>query len=236
MRADEIMPVEQLPGPVRKAIESTRGDERVREVTRRVVDGKTVYDVEIERRMAINPRVRLSEEGAILYDSRRHPSVDTMREPVISPEGVPWTVPTTPKLRIEDLPPPVQEAVRAKAGQRRIADIERELWNGQPVYEIEFAEPGLNPQVHIAADGTVLRDERRPKDVRQWLKGTQVEDTPAAVQETIRREVGERQIVDIDKEVRTGWPVYEVEVRDAQGTFTLHIAEDGRIVRDSRKP
>lgn len=236
MRADEVVPLEQVPEPVRKSIEAARGGDQVREVVHRVVDGKTVYDVEIERRLSINPRVRVGEDGAILYDSRRGQALDTTREPVISPEGIPWTMPATPKLRLEDLPPAVQATVRTKAGERRIADIEREQWMGRAVYEVEFAEPGLNPQIHVAEDGMLLRDERRPKGLAQWFKGTQVDDTPLAVQATIKHEVGERQITDIDKEVRTGRPVYEVTVRDDQGTFTLHIAEDGKIVRDSRTP
>lgn len=234
--ADEIIPSNQLPDAVQKSIEATRAGERVKEVTRRVVDGRTVYDVEIERRFSVNPRVRVAEDGSILYDSRRRQAMDTSGEPVISPEGIPWNVPTTPKIRLEELPEAVKATVQAKAGDRKIADIEREMWAGRAVYEVEFAQPGLNPQIHVAEDGTLLRDERRPKGVAQWFKGTQVEDTPLPVQETIRREVGERRIVDIDKELRTGWPVYEVEVRDDEGSFTLHIAEDGRIVSDSRAP
>src|SRR6185503_19311338 len=65
--------------------------------------------------------------------------------------------------------------------------------------------------------------------------GTQLEETPVAVQETIKREAAGSEIADIDKEHRDGRVVYEVEFKQRGKNSEIHIAEDGTILRDSRK-
>jgi uncharacterized membrane protein YkoI len=107
------------------------------------------------------------------------------------------------------------------------------------VYEVEFEQEGPNAQIHIGEDGSLVKGERPREGVGTSLfgfyLGTQLEDTPAAVQETIRREANGRQIVDIDKELRTGAPVYEVHIKEPAGSFELHIAESGTVLSDSRR-
>jgi uncharacterized membrane protein YkoI len=143
-----------------------------------------------------------------------------------------------PTMRVSDVPEAVQKTIQQQAAGREVADIDKELWSGRTVYEVEFAQTGRNAQVHIAEDGAVVKDERARTGAGTGLfglyLGTQLEETPLAVQETIKREAHGRQIADIDKELRTGEPVYEVEIQQAGQKFELHIAQNGTIIRDSR--
>src|SRR5688572_19942613 len=58
-----------------------------------------------------------------------------------------------------DLPAAVQATVKAHAPDAQIDDIDKETRSGQVVYEITFSEPGDNPKMHVAADGTIIKSE-----------------------------------------------------------------------------
>jgi hypothetical protein len=58
-----------------------------------------------------------------------------------------------------ELPAAVQSAVRAHAPNAKIDDIDKETRSGRVVYEIQFAEPGKNPKLHVTEDGTILSGE-----------------------------------------------------------------------------
>jgi hypothetical protein len=79
-----------------------------------------------------------------------------------------------------------------------------------------------------------VRDEPSGRSLKSLFLGTQLEDTPAAVQETIRRVAGGRDVADIDQEGAKTAPIYRVEIRDTQGTRELRIAPDGKVLFDSR--
>ena len=59
-------------------------------------------------------------------------------------------------LSIDELPPAVQATIRARSPEAKIDDIDRELRSGRVVYEVQFSEPGQNPKMHIAEDGSLV--------------------------------------------------------------------------------
>jgi len=65
--------------------------------------------------------------------------------------------------QIKDLPAPVQATLQQRAPTAEIAGIDKEKENGRVFYKISFIEPGRNPVMWIAEDGTVLPD--RPSKV-----------------------------------------------------------------------
>ena len=135
-------------------------------------------------------------------------------------------------VALASLPTAVRNAIDQHAKGRRVVDVEQEVSNGQTVYEVEFSDPGINPQIHVSADGTLVKSDQ--EGLRGMFAGTRIEDTPQAVQSTVQRELGGAEIVDVDKEVRTGRTVYEVEFRGANGSQQIHVAEDGTVVKDDR--
>lgn len=236
MRAqDGPISVEDLPQAVQQTL-SSRAEGDIEEVTRRTIDGRALYIVEIDRDNAPNPRLRIAEDGTMMGTSEFRPSAlgDYATVPGAYPHG-PVAMPVFPKLRLSDLSEAVQRTAKVEAKGREIADIERETWRGQPVYEIEFKERGLNSRVYVGEDGALVRDEWRPGEtLRSLFMGTQVEDTPVPVQETIRRVAGDGEVADIDLKTSGAEPVYRVEIRRKGERQELHVAADGTTLFDSR--
>lgn len=228
---EKTIPLSDVPAPVQKTIEASRERGTLKKIIRREIDGQTVYDVEFERNNAPNPHLRIVADGTIFHDTS--PPVVTQVPWPMSPDYV-GAVPPVPPLRLEDLPAPVQETVRREAAGRAIGDIDHESWKGRSVYEVEFRQSGLNPQIHVAEDGTLLQDERAGKGLKSLFMGTQLEDTPPAVQERIRSLSGEREISDIDREGTADLVIYEVAIKDDQGIQRVRISEKGEVLSDSR--
>ena len=233
--AQERVEVRDLPDGVRQTIDRSRNNDPVKEVTRLTVDGRIVYDVEIEKKHAPNPRLRVAEDGSLVRNSvSALPSLGDGL-PVVTDEYGGLVPPPEPRLTLADLPAAVQETARTEARGRDIADIDHETWNGQPVYEIEFKEPGLNSRVYIGDDGKIVRNERRPgQALRSLFLGTQLEDTPVAVQETIKRVAGAGEVVDVDRKGTGAQTTYRIELREGQTKRELRIGADGKLIFDSR--
>jgi uncharacterized membrane protein YkoI len=235
--AEERLEVRDLPPAVQQTLEPWRAEGPVKKATRQMVDGRNVYYIEIEKNNAPNRRLRIAEDGTLISDPV--PTVTATGEgvPIIADEyGRPAPL-AFPKVNLSDLPSAVQQTARSEAAGREIADIDRETWRGQQVYEIEFKQRGLNSRIYIADDGTLVREERRPgKTLRSVFMGTQLEDTPAAVQASIRRIAGEQEIADIDRKTGGAQTIYRVEIKSGDGIQELRIAEDGKVLYDSRNP
>src|SRR5437763_1538408 len=57
------------------------------------------------------------------------------------------------------LPAAVQQTVRAQAPDAEIANVSHKTRNGTEIYEVEFREPGRNPKIEVAADGTLFKTD-----------------------------------------------------------------------------
>lgn len=306
-QAQERVEQSKLPAAVQRALTSSSQADKsgaVKEITKRTVDGKVVYDVEFEKDNAINPRLRIAEDGTVMSrgalaaagsdaaaatrsatasanrevttasrdvkasadrqaasakrdmaaaerdlskSAERHTDaakrdlaaaerdlnksadrrMDSMRRDVRG-------VDSESMLQLSALPMAVRNTIEKETKGREIVDIDEETQDGKKVYEVEFAQAGLNSQIHVSEDGTIVKSEDK-SGLKGLFAGTQLKDTPSAVQATIKREVGNLEIADIDKERRTGRVVYEVEVNDpAKGKWQIHVAEDGSVVKDDR--
>ena len=231
----ERVDVRDLPAEVQQTIESRRDDGMVKQVTRRSLDGRTVYDVEIEKNNALNPRLRIAEDGTVLRGAAAGAGSTIDGAPLVTDEFGGVIVPMEPRLKLPDLPDAVRQTARAEAKGREIVDIDRETWKGQAVYEIEFKERGLNSRVYISDDGKVVRDvQRQVHTLRSLFLGTQLLDTPAAVQETVQRIANDRDVVDIDRKGVGDQTVYRIEIREGSNRHELRIAADGKVIYDSR--
>lgn len=234
--SDEQVELQKLPPAVRETVMATNDFGPVKEVTRINVEGRNVYIVEFEQPNAINPRMRIAEDGSVIGGPNAGETPPERRAGTGARTGPSVGVPVgNSESQLQSLPEPVQKTVRAQADNRRIANFEEETSDGRTVYEIEFAEPGLNPQIQVAADGTLIRDEPPQGGVLSWFRGLQLADTPDAVQKTVKQAAGGRSIADVDRKERDDGTVYEIEVREEDGgRFELEVAANGGLVRDSR--
>jgi uncharacterized membrane protein YkoI len=226
----------QLPSAVQQTLNQQKGTNTVKDIEKQTRNGQTVYQVEFSRR-GLNPKLVIAEDGTLVRDSRAATTtsertglgnrINDIREAVRG---------RTATMRIEDVPPAVRKTIEQEAAGRKVADIDRETWKGKTVYEVEFEQTGRNAQVYIAEDGTVVKQEHNADatgGIKGPLMGTQLSDTPPAVQETIKREAHGADIADIDKERRNGRVIYEVEFKNPGRNREIQIAEDGAIVQDN---
>jgi uncharacterized membrane protein YkoI len=64
-------------------------------------------------------------------------------------------------LSLSDVPPVVRETIRREAGGYKVAEIEKATAEGRMVYEVDIERDGKNRELHVAADGTILKDTDR---------------------------------------------------------------------------
>ena len=223
----------QLPPAVLRTLTQEKGTDTVKDIEKESRNGQTVYEVELNRR-GLNPKLVIAEDGSLVRDAREQ--TDSVNNP---PGALSARIPT---MRLEEMPPAVRKTIEQHAAGRKVADIDRETWDGKTVYEVEFAQTGRNEQIHVGEDGTLLKQEgktpaARPTagDLKGPMIGTRFSDTPPAVQATIKREANGAEIADIDKERREGRVLYEVEFKNPGKNIEIHVAEDGSIVQDSRR-
>lgn len=208
--ADKV-PLLQVPNAVQKAIKQQSNWESVQDIERETKDGKVVYEAEFKRD-GLNRRVKFAEDGSIL------PSRD-----------VTAAFDRAPSMALSDLPSAVQKTVREQQAGKMVADIDKETWNGQTVYEIEFKEKGPNSRIHIASDGSLVMN----KGEKSGYLGAQLSETPKPVQDTVKRVAGNAEIADVDLERKDGKVFYDVEIRREGLNRHLQIAESGALLHDS---
>jgi len=234
----------QLPPAVQRTLNQHKGSDAIKDIERETKNGRTVYEVEFNR-TGLNPKLVIAEDGTVVRDARepndrsanatRRDSDTRVNEPSAG-------APRIATMRVDDVPPAVRKTIEQHAAGRKVADIDRETWNGKPVFEVEYDQSGRNEQIFVAEDGTIVKQEgkvRPPDSKAETIKGpmigTRFSDTPPAVQATIKREAHGAEIADIDKERRDGRVLYEVEFKDPGKNREIHVAEDGSVVPDNHR-
>lgn len=228
MMAADRVEIAQLPPAVKKTLDASAKGEPVKRITVQSENGRTIYDVELERKLAPNPRLRIAADGQLLRDTAALVS-DT---PTLYPEYAPPITPVAPKLKLSELPAPAQQTVKKEAAGREIGSIEREEWKGHTGYRVTFRERGRDPALYVGDNGQLLKPTEKPPTL---FIGTRFEETPTAVQQTLRRQVGDGEIVKIEKEGRNGQPTtFKVSFKDARGPYEIRVSETGQILENKR--
>lgn len=221
---------EELPEPVQRTLNASHLGGTVSTITRSTLEGRSVFEVDVIREQGGILRLRVAEDGTYLREEPE-PLANLSQWSARRPEQLE----TIPRIQFSDLPPRVARTVEREAKGREVADIDRELWRGRVVYEVDFKDRGANARIHVAEDGALVTDERvRRGGLRGYFMGLQVEETPPAVQHTIRQVAGERVIADLDRKGTRAEPYFRLEIKDRAGTQELRIAPDGRVLFDSR--
>jgi uncharacterized membrane protein YkoI len=210
-RADRV-PLTELPNAVQQAIKQQSQGEPLEYVDREMKDGQTVYQAEFKRE-GLNRRVTFAADGSVVPDRQ-----------------IGQVFRQEPSMTLNELPAAVQKTVKEQQAGREIADIDKEMWNGKAVYEVEFREKGPNSRIHIASDGSMIVDKDRKTGT---YLGTQMSETPAPVQATVKRVVSSAEIQDVDRETKNGQVVYDVEVKQEGLNRHLKIADNGTLLSDS---
>jgi len=165
--------------------------------------------------------------------------------------------------KFNSLPPAVQQAVRSHAPAAEIASVETKSRDHMTYYVIEFKEPGRNPKLTVAENGTVVTSdlERAMGSARAeigtnsgWFNRKEPDSTlgapkgptgraakidlsalPIPVQKTLKSEAPNAVITDISRHDDNGRLVYEFAFEDQGKNPTMRIAEDGTVVQTLKK-
>jgi uncharacterized membrane protein YkoI len=135
------------------------------------------------------------------------------------------------KVQFEQLPRPLQDAIRSHTGSAPIEDIDLQMQNGTAVYEVGFKKEDKQTEMRFGPNGNVLNgDGTALLDSRK----ISFKELPAAVQQIIRSRAGRASIEDVDRIVQDGKATYEVSFKQAGKQQELLVSGDGRILRDIR--
>lgn len=228
--AEDALTFEQLPETVQRTLNASHLGGTVSAITRSTADGRVIFEVEVTRERGGILRLRVDEAGSYIREEPE-PLANLSQWSARRPEELQ----TIPRIQFSDLPPRVARTVEREAKGREVADIDREMWRGRVVYEIDFKDRGADARIHVAEDGALVTDERvRRGGLMAYFMGLQLEETPPAVQHTIRQVAGDRAIADLDRKGTRAEPYYRVEIKDRAGTQELRVAPDGRVLFDSR--
>ena len=72
------------------------------------------------------------------------------RQRLLTPTGATGT-------KFSALPEKAQKTIQAQAPNADIANISRSDKDGRVIYTVEFREPGKNPTIQVAEDGTLVQ-------------------------------------------------------------------------------
>ena len=61
--------------------------------------------------------------------------------------------------RIKDLPTAVQDTLKQRFADAEVADIDKQNRDGRTVYKISFMQPGKNPTIYVAEDGSMVEGD-----------------------------------------------------------------------------
>ena len=260
---------QELPDAVRKVVDDRIQNGQVNDVDRQVKDGKITYEVGFKQNGQQQELV-ISQDGRIINDANV-PASAIGAPPATSSGTVnsaaargslaqPVTLSATQKVKLNELPTPVQKAIVTAAKGARVEDIERGVWQGQNIYQAGFKDSGKHVEVQVRENGLILHDPRGVgspaarttgrgvswsgskssyPDVTSLVplsESAKVEQSslPAQVQRTITTHAA-NEVEDIERGTWQGKTIYQVAFKDKNGQHTeLQIDQDGNVVFDPR--
>lgn len=143
-----------LPPAVQKAVRAQSPNGEVTDVSKTTQNGVDAYKIDIRNEGSQNSSTMVVDmDGKVLSSdmpNNQNGIVQDVKK-VLTPTGAVGT-------QFSALPESVQKTIQAHAPESEISNISRETDNGRTVYEISFKEPGKNPSIKVADDGTLVQD------------------------------------------------------------------------------
>ncbi len=124
--------LEDVPAAAQAVIESYTSGEGIEKITHEKEEGKHFYKVEYKKD-GREFELQVDDDGTVL-------EVEEF-------------------MKMEELPPAVQETVKAESAGAEIKELVLETEDGKTFYEVEFEKDGKEHEVKISEDGTVLERE-----------------------------------------------------------------------------
>lgn len=127
------------------------------------------------------------------------------------------------KISEGQVPKPVLEAFHNAYPHAADLKYEADSKSGKTVYEIEFKHQGIEREVTYSANGTLLETEEAIKP----------DALPAAITEALRKAHPHATLEEVEQVMEPDGKVngYEVEIKDGQKVWEVHLDIAGRILK-----
>ncbi len=230
-----------LPEAVKKTVLTQKGHRDVRKIEKFTHDGKTIYEVRIDRKQGADKVVFIGEDGSLVTDTA-----------IVNHQN------STARMQLKDLPLSVQETFKKEAPTGKITDIDLNTASGKTVYEIKYTRANQASEILINEDGSINREQlSRSNDFKgnrtsensinnsnpkggqvgfdRPLAATQKMDfdaLPQAAKRTARDHAGSNRIEDVERGTLDGKTVYEIAFKSEGQHHELRLAEDGSVVQE----
>lgn len=121
------------------------------------------------------------------------------------------------KLDFKDLPPAVQDAVKAQSQGATVRGYSKEMEKGKSEYEVQLVVDGKKRDVSIDPSGKVIETEQE----------VAFASIPEKAQDAIKREAGGARIETVEQVKSNQATVYEALVRQNGKKHEIRILESG---------
>ena len=138
-----------LPPAVQNTIRAEAGASEILDIVRSSQNGLLFYKVYFVN-SKILPPLYVAADGSVL-----NPNMTVAMGAAYDSIGI--ASGGASSLKASDLPPNVMRLIQERAPHSEIAYIQKEKWGDREVYLVSFKDPNHNPDLSIAADGTILK-------------------------------------------------------------------------------
>jgi uncharacterized membrane protein YkoI len=134
------------------------------------------------------------------------------------------------KVQFDQLPPDLQQKIRAQVGSAQIEDIDRDVKDGRTIYEVAYKENGQHREAqfeHNTAVASTTTSTSTSVDSRK----ISYDELPQNVKNAISSYVSGAEVNDVDRQVKDGRVTYEIGYKLNDGVQQeLLVADDGRVL------
>ena len=125
------------------------------------------------------------------------------------------------KVKMTDLPMPVQQTVKEQTKDATLVGITKEKENGKTVYEVETKVNGKGRDILIDTTGAVIEVEQE----------VEIDSIPAAAKAAIEKKAAGARVTKVETLTKGGKITYEAAITKGKKTSEITIAADGSAVK-----
>ena len=125
------------------------------------------------------------------------------------------------KIKMKDLPPAVQQAVKEQSKTATLKGLATEVENGKTLYEAEMTVGGHSKDVSFDADGKVVSVEEE----------VTLESIPEAAREAIQKSSAKGKLRKVESVTANGTTFYEAQIRRGMKTTEVKVDANGKPVK-----
>jgi uncharacterized membrane protein YkoI len=143
-----------LPPAAQKAVRSAAPNGDIERVSKTSENGVDAYKITLKNQGATSDSTMVvTADGRVISSDLPNTQNGIVQDvkKALTPTGAVGT-------QFSALPEKVQKTIQAHAPDAQIANISRQSDNGRTIYEVSFQEPGKNPSIKVADDGTLVQD------------------------------------------------------------------------------